>query len=109
MGVPIGVVWLAKVGRTGASLTGLTATVKAILRVAVPALAVTIIVAVPDRLGAGTTLTVRFSPLPPKTMLALGTRSVLEELPFSRKGLPSPPALATVKFNSSVGVSSATV
>src|SRR5215216_2636189 len=40
-------------------------------------------VAVPNRLAAGVTVTVRLLPLPPKPMFAAGTRLVFDELPAS--------------------------
>jgi len=59
-----------------------TVSTKESLAVFVPSLTVTVIVATPPLL-VGVTATVRFAPLPPKTMFALGTRLVLFELPLS--------------------------
>ena len=42
-----------------------------------PSLTVTVMVAVPLWLLAGVTVTVRFAPLPPKTMFEVGTKVVL--------------------------------
>ena len=50
-----------------------------------PSLTVTVIVAVPLWPLAGVTVTVRLAPLPPKTMLAFGTRVVLLLLPLTFK------------------------
>ena len=47
----------------------------------VPSLTATVMVAVPLWPAAGATVTVRLEALPPKMMLALGTRAGLEELP----------------------------
>jgi hypothetical protein len=50
-----------------------------------PSLTVTVIVAVPLSLLAGVTVTVRFAPLPPKTILEFGTKVVLLLLPLTLK------------------------
>jgi hypothetical protein len=71
-----------------------TVTVKEMLRCADPSLTVTVIVAVPVELFTGVTVTVRFAPLPPNTMLFVGTRAVLDELrdsvSFDAEVWPSP-------------------
>src|SRR6266568_5508443 len=59
----------------------LTVNTKLSLAVRLPSLTVTVMVAVPVWLEAGVTVTVRFAPEPPKTMLALGTKVGLEEAP----------------------------
>src|SRR5687768_16208072 len=64
----------------GTSLTALTVKTKVSLLLAVPSLTVTVMVAVPDRLAAGVTVMVRLAPEPPKTMLAVGTSVVLDEI-----------------------------
>ena len=53
--------------------------------VKVPSLTVTVIVAEPDKFAAGVTVTVRFAPEPPNTMLAFGTNVVSLELPLTVK------------------------
>ena len=52
---------------------------KPVLPLEVPSLTVTVIVAVPVCPTAGVTVTVRFAPLPPKTMLAGGTNPVVTD------------------------------
>jgi hypothetical protein len=59
----------------------LTVMVNALVVVFVPSLTETVIVALPVLPDAGVTVTVRFAPLPPNTMLAFGTNVVEEELP----------------------------
>ena len=53
----------------GASFAGVTVSTNVSLAVSSPSLTVTVIVAVPDWLAAGVTVTVRFAPLPPNTTL----------------------------------------
>ena len=64
----------------GASFTAVTVTLKVSLVVWVPSLTLSVIVAVPVLSAAGVTLTVRFAPLPPKSMFALGTSVVLDDV-----------------------------
>src|SRR5436189_18377 len=71
----------------------LTVNVNALLVVFVPSLTVRVIVAVPVLPDAEVTVTVRFAPLPPSTMLAVGTRVVEEE------------ALVSVRFAAAVSAS----
>ena len=65
----------------GGSLTAVTVTTNVSVAVAVPSLTVSVMVVVPDWLAAGVTVTVRFAPVPPMTMLAFGTRVVLDDVP----------------------------
>src|SRR4051812_26467340 len=65
----------------GAVLTPLTVNKNGELAVEPPSFTDTVIVAVPVWPVAGVTVTVRLLPLPLKTILALGTRAVLDELP----------------------------
>src|SRR5439155_712890 len=66
----------------GKSLTGLTVRTNELLADAPSGSAtVMVIVVVPDWLVAGITVTVRFDPLPPKTMFASGTRPGMDEWP----------------------------
>ena len=51
--------------------------------VSAPSLTVTVIVEVPLPLGAGVMTTLRLAPVPPKVILAFGTRAVFDELPES--------------------------
>ncbi len=60
-------------------LGGLTVNKKLVLAVREPSLTVRVIVALPVRPVAGVTVTVRLVPLPPRTMLAVGTRVGLED------------------------------
>ena len=62
----------------GRSFTAVTVRTKLVAAVAWLSLTVTVIVAVPLWFAAGVTVTVRFAPVPPKTMLATGTRVVLD-------------------------------
>jgi len=57
-----------------------TVNVNALLAVFVPSLTVTVMVALPVLPDAGVTVTVRFAPEPPSTMLAVGTKVVEEEV-----------------------------
>ena len=56
-----------------------TVKVKALVAEFVPSLTFTVICAEPVLPGAGVTITVRFAPLPPNTMFAVGTKVVDEE------------------------------
>src|ERR1043166_2868701 len=73
-------VWFGMAEMTGASFTELTVRRKLLL---VPPLFVSVreivIVAVPNWLASGVTVTVRFAPLPPRTMFPLGTSAGFEE------------------------------
>ena len=88
----------------GGVLTGLTVRTKVSVAVLVPSLTVTVIVVVPIWPLAGVTVTVRFPPLPPKTMLAFGTKVVLLELLFRVRLLSGVSASATVNGIAEVGV-----
>ena len=67
------------------------------LAVALPSFTVTVIVAVPVCPVAGVTVTVRFAPEPPKTILALGTRVEFDEDPLSVRFPVAVSASPTVK------------
>ena len=83
----------------GESFTALTMTKKYSLVDSVPSLTVTVMVADPDSLSAGVTVTVRLASLPPKTILPLGTTAVLDEDENSVK-LPDEDSVSPiVKFN----------
>src|SRR5258706_500838 len=71
--------------RVGGSLTGLTVRRKVLVAVARPSLTLRMIVAVPYWLRAGVMVTVRFVPLPPKTIFPSGTRLWFEEVPLTVK------------------------
>src|ERR1043166_3488386 len=93
----------------GASFTARTVTTKPWLALNCPSLTPTVIVATPLWLAAGITVTVRLAPLPPNTMLLVGTSAGLEEPLLKVR----PPALLSpspsVKFSASVAVSSSIV
>src|SRR5260221_5125182 len=95
---------------TGASLTEFTVSVKLVF---VPALLVStrerVMVAVPNWFAAGVTVTVRLLPLPPKTMLAGGTRVGLEELELKVSSVAGVVSSPTVNGMAAVEVSSLTV
>src|SRR5882672_5351595 len=69
----------------GASFTELTVSWKLVLVLNCPSLTVTVIVAHPNWLAAGVSVTVRFAPLPPKTMFAFGTSVRSDEPPLTVK------------------------
>src|SRR5439155_1510426 len=66
--------------RVGGVLEAFNVRVILVLALRDPSLTVSVIVAVPTWPLAGVTVTVRFPPLPPNTMFALGTSVGLEEL-----------------------------
>ncbi len=70
---------------------------------------VRVMVVVPDWSRAGVMVTVRLAPLPPKTMLALGTSVVLDELPVTSRSAAAVSTSPTVKGMAAVAVSSAVV
>ena len=94
---------------TGASLTAVTVRVKVSLVLAVPSLTLTVIVADPFWLAAGFTVTVRLAALPPKTMFALGTSVVLDELPVKVRFAAAVSTSPTVKLSELVALSSLVV
>src|SRR2546422_609575 len=89
----------------GGSFTALTVTTKCVLTLYCPSLTFTVIVATPFWLAAGLTVTVRFDPDPPKTMLLVGTSVGLDE-PLLNVRLPAGlSASPTVNGIAPVGVS----
>src|SRR5438093_3806512 len=90
----------------GASLTEFTVTRKLTLADAPPSFTVTVRVALPNWLAAGVAVTVRFAPLPPKTMLPLGIKAEWEDVPTRVKALAGVSASPTTKGIAVVGVSS---
>ena len=64
------------------------------------------IVAVPDWFAAGVIVTVRFAPLPPNTMLAVGTSAVFDEPPVIVSDAAAVSMSPTVKLIAPVAVSS---
>jgi len=58
-----------------------TVKLNALLVVFVPSFTLTVMVAAPDLPAAGVTVTVRFAPEPPNTMLAVGTSVVDDDVP----------------------------
>src|SRR5881392_1496041 len=86
VGVSSSVDWSARLEMVGGSFTGLTVRTNDLLADAPSRSAtVMVMVAVPDWLAAGTTMNVRFDPLPPKTIFASGARPWLEERPLTVK------------------------
>src|SRR5262245_65830436 len=75
--------WSAMAEMVGGVLDAVTVSRKLVGVEVWPSLTATVMVAEPVWLGAGVTVTVRLAPLPPKAMLARGTRVVLDELPVS--------------------------
>src|SRR2546426_11728617 len=73
----------------GGSFTALTVTTKFVLALYCPSPTATVIVVTPFWLAAGLTVTVRFDPDPPKTMLLVGT-SVGSAEPLLNVRLPPP-------------------
>src|SRR5437867_6410239 len=90
------------VGIVGVVLGALTVRVKLVLALRVPSLTVSVIVAVPTWPLAGVTVTVRFPPLPPNTMFALGTSVGLEELADTVRLVSGVRASLTVKASGPV-------
>ena len=82
----------------------LTVNTKLSLAVRLPSLTVTVMVDVPVWLSAGVTVTVRFAPEPPKTMLATGTKVGLEEAPETVRLPTAVCASPTVKAIGAVAV-----
>src|SRR5262245_29361744 len=93
----------------GASFTLLTVRRNDIGVDLLPSLTVTVMVAVPNGLSAGVTVTVRFGPLPPNTTLAVGTNVVLDGVPVTVRLLAAVSASPIVNANAPVAVSSLTV
>ena len=64
----------------GGSFTALTVRRNAVLRLLAPSLTVRVINEVPNRFAAGTTVTVRFVPLPSKNMLFVATSAAFVDV-----------------------------
>ena len=71
-----------------------------------PSETLTVIVVLPDSSPAGVTVTVRFVSVPPKTMFAVGTSVVSEELPDTVKLAAAVSTSPMVNAMAAVGVSS---
>src|SRR6267378_27426 len=84
----------------------LTVRIKLLLVVDDPSLTVSVIVAVPNWLAAGVSVTVRFAPVPPKTMFAFGTSVRSDEPPPTVRFVAGVSASPTVKPMVLEGVSS---
>jgi hypothetical protein len=108
VGVLSGVDWSLIAEMVGASFTASTVRVKLVEVSSVPSLTVMVIMEVPVTPGAGVTVTVRLAPLPPKLMLATGTKVVLLEpaltvrLPGAVSASPTVKAIAGVAVFSEV-------
>src|SRR2546425_500611 len=92
----------------GGSFTALTVTTKFVLALYCPSLTLTVIVVTPFWLAAGLTVTVRFDPLPPKTMLLVGTSVGLDDpllnvrLPIGVSASPTVNGIAPVAVSTVV-------
>src|SRR6266481_3940611 len=94
----------------GASFTELTVRTKFVLvKPKLVSLTEIVMLAVPNWFAAGVTVTVRLLPLPPKTMLAGGTRVGLEELELKVSSVAGVVSSPTVNGMAAVEVSSLTV
>ena len=82
---------------------GTTVTAKLLFVLALPSLTVTVMVAVPTCAATGVTVTVRLAPLPPKTMLAFGTKVGLDEFPLSVRMVSAVSASPTVNAMAPIG------
>src|SRR5436189_4149919 len=83
---------------------GRTVSTNVSLALKLPSLTVNVIVAVPVWSDAGATVTVRFAPIPAKTMFPSGTKPVFDELPL-RVRLPAAASTSpTVTGIAGVGV-----
>ena len=69
--------------KLGTSFTEFTVSTNVSVPVSEPSLTVTVMVAAPFWFASGVTVTVRFAPLPPNTMLALGTSAVFDDEPLT--------------------------
>src|SRR3974377_988318 len=69
-----------------------------------PSVTVSVTVAVPVWFGAGVRVTVRFEPLPPKEMLALGSKVAFEDTPIITRFVAGVSRSPTVKASGGVGV-----
>src|SRR5215469_6647461 len=90
-----------------ALMLGGTTTVNRKLVLAVappPSVTVNVTAATPLWSGAGVSVTVRLEPLPPRTMLALGSKVVLDDTPVTRRLVPGVSRSPTVKGIGGVGV-----
>ena len=65
----------------GGAPAAVTVSTKLVLLVICPSLTCSVIVAVPDWFAAGVSVTVRFAPLPPKTIFPFRIKAGFEELP----------------------------
>src|SRR5258706_14948606 len=90
----------------GGSFTAVTSTLKLVSVVSLPSLTLTVMIALPDRLATGVSVTVRFTPAPPNTMLSFGINKGLEEEPLTNRLIGKVSASLTVKAIASVGWSS---
>src|SRR3954469_14670537 len=78
---------------------------KVVVVAACPSLTPIVIVAVPNWLETGVTVTVRLAPLPPKTILLRGTRPGLDELFVNTRLASAVSTSPIVKLNGPVDVS----
>jgi len=83
----------------------MTVSIKLSDAVNVPSLTVTVMAVVPVAPAAGVTVTVRFAPLPPKTIFPFGTNATLVELPLNVRLVTGVSGSPTVNGIAAVGVS----
>src|SRR3989442_10378624 len=86
----------------GGVFTALTASTNASLALFTPSLTLTVIVASPVCPAAGLTVTVRLAPLPPKTMLLVGTSVAFDEFLLNVRLPTGVSTSPTVKLNGPV-------
>src|SRR5262249_47213323 len=95
--VPPIVDWLAIAEIVGGVLVALTVSRNPVLVESTPSPTVTVIVAEPVCPAAGVTVTVRFAPLPPNAMFALGTSVRFDDAPLSESVSTGVSTSATLK------------
>ncbi len=95
--------------KVGGSFTGFTVRTNSSKALRPGSLAVMRMVAVPDWLAAGVTVTARFASEPPRTMLATGTRVVFDDVLASVRPAAGVSASPMVKATAPVETSSLTV
>ena len=102
----LGTIWSGMLEIVGGSFTGFTVNRKLLLADKAPSLTVSVIVDVPDWLGAGAIVIVRFELLPPRTMAPVGINSAFEVLAETARLLEEVSASPIVNGIGEVAVSS---
>ena len=90
----------------GGVLAAFTVNTKLVEAVSVPSLTVIVMVELPLRPDAGVMTALRLAPLPPKTILAIGTSAAFDEVADNVKAFGAVWTSPTVKAIAPVGVSS---